>query len=308
MLENLSEIKEDILYLMSVLCNKFQFHKLEIGHTNSSSLIADHVKKVLDKNTNLFHFSKIVKNELYHSSGMGYVVLNLSIFRNNGYSLNDISSMLCFICGKPFLLYEDKPFWLPLGVDLNAAPNRTHGVGCNPLHIDLISREKPPEIIVFLGKRSDPLGGGYTELADLKEASKELNKEEIKLLNMPIFTYWKDHNVCNVGKHINYFSIIPNNVNSEFIRYTAKMIPHLDGSNKVIKSDLVHLTDKVKEALKNFEKILSSKKQKLLVEKDHLLIFNQKKFAHARTKLGQEQSSVTDNERRLIFQSYIQKN
>lgn len=305
MLKNLDiiELKEDILTLISVLSNNLQTHKLEVNN----NLVVKHIKTVLDKNSSLRHFSKLVKNELYHPTGIGYIVLNLSIFRNLGCNINDISRILCFTCGKPFLLYKNKPFWLPLGVDLNADHNRTHGVGYNPLHIDLVNRERPPEMITFLGKRTDPLGGGYTELANLNETAQELGKEELQLLSMPIFKYWKDYNVCNVGKHINYYPIIPNDKNLGFIRYTTKMIPHLDGSDKVIKSDMVHLTKKIRKALENFEAILKSKRKTFLVEKDNLLIFNQRFFAHSRTKLGQEQSSVAADERRLIFQGYIHK-
>jgi hypothetical protein len=269
-----------------------------------SSKTAVLILQALPEQKALTNFLAEIKTQLFASQNPGFARIDLNDFPEEVYQ--DIATLLCFGIGTPILPYDNKePFWYPLTVDLNARPNRTHGVGENPFHIDYMNRQYPPEIIAFLGKRPDPLGGGYTELAPLKEAILSLSKQEYNFLSKPIFTYWKDEKTYKVGRHLNTFSIIPEDIDTGFIRFSTKMLPHLDGSNTVILKEQVRFTELIKQSLVNIKSRLDRNKVVFLVESKHLVFFNQRRLAHSRTELGKPQEKIPADKRRLMFQAYM---
>lgn len=269
------------------------------------------IKKLINEyvNTNLelYNFRNSIYQQLFSQSEIGYSYLNLSTMPYNNDELLAIANFICFLIGLPIKLYNKGVFWEPLTVKLDAAKNRTHGTGENPLHIDLVNRKNTPDLIAFFGVRADPLGGGYTELANLIDAEDCLSASEIELLQMPIFKYWKDENVCHVGEHLDRYAILPKNIHEDTIRFTAKMIPHLDGTDTVIDDTAISLTKSIKSALEKYFKYLNDHKLRFLIEKNQLLIFNQKKYAHARSALGEHQETLLKDQTRLLLQGYILK-
>lgn len=265
------------------------------------------INKYLKQVDALLILQRLLHHVLYSNEDKGYIKLDLKPFKAAKLDITSVATLLCFAAGIPFSLYKNKPYWEPLAVKLGARPNRMHGIGCNPFHIDLLTRSKPPEIIAFLGVRIDPLGGGYTELSDLLLAIKQLSSTEYELLSKKNFKYWPDNDVCHVGHHLTSYTIIPPNDIKGFVRYTAKMIPHLDGSNNVVVNKGSKYTIEIKQALENLHSILKQNALQFLIQPDELFLFNQRRFAHSRTELGKNQIDLPFNKRRLMMQAYLHK-
>ncbi len=273
---------------------------IRVRSTSISTLI---VRMLSNQKTNADFVAKI-RAKIFDSQSAGFVRIDLNMLPDEIYQ--DISTLLCFGIGTPILPYaNNEPFWYPLSVNLDARPNRTHGVGENPFHIDYIARQYPPDVIAFLGHRSDPLGGGYTELAPLKEAALSLLEEEYDILSQPFFHYWKDENTYSLGRHLNVFSVIPQNTDTGFIRFSTKMLPHLDGSDTIILREKTGCTNLIKKGLEKMKNNLDLNKKVFLVDRKHLVFFNQRRLAHSRTKLGEAQGIVPIHERRLMLQGYM---
>jgi len=74
--------------------------------------------------------------------------------RNHHRALGLLSSL-----GTVLSVYPDLGPWSDLEVRTEADPGRTHGVGENRLHIDMVDRERTPRIIALYCIRDDPRGG-----------------------------------------------------------------------------------------------------------------------------------------------------
>lgn len=69
--------------------------------------------------------------------------------------------------GPVLSVYPEDGCWSDLEVRLDADPARTHGVGENRLHVDLVDRELSPRYIALYCVRDDPRKGGASALSDL---------------------------------------------------------------------------------------------------------------------------------------------
>lgn len=237
----------------------------------------------------------------------GYISLDLGMHGDNESFVTNLATSVCICAGEPLLLYDREPYWERLTVDMHVNPCRTHGVGENPLHIDLVDRARPPAAIAFLGVRSDPLGGGYSELSDLAAAVRELSADDHRVLANPVFHYWADAGVFHVGKSLNRFPIIPANLDTDVIRFTSKMIPHLDDPDVVVDMDAVGSVRDIKLAMGRFYERLRANVIRTLVDRNRLLLFDQRRFAHSRSRLGQPQAEVEPGSRRLLLQAYLHR-
>lgn len=303
MSEALIKLTESVIASLQIVYNNIP-KRLKQPIRIRSKRAAEIISEIFPEEKAIANFISDIKTELLSPNHSGFVRIDLSHFSDEIYK--DIATLFCFGVGVPILPYANKePFWYPLTVDLKAHPNRTHGISENPFHIDYMNRRYPPEIIAFLGKRPDPLSGGYTALALLKEAALSLSEEEYDIISQPIFHYWKDESTYKLGRHLNTFSIIPENINTGFIRFSAKMLPHLDGSATVIIKEKTEYTNLIKKALLKMKQHLDHNKKVFLVDRKHLVFFNQRRLAHSRTELGKPQEKVPVNERRLMFQGYM---
>lgn len=296
-------ITEALILDIAALINNLSADEILSVNSRVNAKVNSYIKQT----TALLKLQNVLHQILYSDDNKGYIKFNLQPFKATNLNTTLVATLICFAAGIPFSLYKNKPYWEPLAVKLDAKPNRMHGIGCNPFHIDLLTRSKPPEVIAFLGVRVDPLGGGYTELSDLLLAIKQLSSVDYELLSRKIFHYWPDNNVCRVGHYLTSYRIIPTNATNGFIRYTSKMIPHLDGTNKVVTDIGLKHSVKIKQALENLQLILQKNALQFLVQPDELLLFNQRRFAHSRTVLGKGQADLPFNKRRLMMQAYLHK-
>lgn len=255
----------------------------------------------------LARFAALIHQRLFAAGESGYVLLSLDEFKDAETDALMAATLICHLAGNPFRIFGKEPFWTPLNVRLEAAPNRTYGTGYNPYHIDLLKKTRPPEVIAFLCQRPDPLGGGYTELSLIGEAIRRLSDEDYRLLSQPIFKYWNDTGVYNVGGDLEYFSVIPQDPATDFIRFNAKIIPHLDGSDTVVRDEAAALTPALKQAYLNLDNELKALTLRTRLAANEMLLFNQKRFVHARSPLGSNQEAIPADERRVILQGYVHR-
>lgn len=198
-------------------------------------------------------------------------------------------------------VYGDGQQWSSLTVNLDAAPNRTHGVGANPLHIDYVQRSNPPDLIMLLGVREDPLGGGASVLARFEAACDGLSLQDQELLASPVLRYWNDQGAQEVGEPLERFALL----DGAWTRFTSKMLPHLDGSATVFAQDALAQQPRIRDALLRFDELLQAHSYRARLRPGQLLIFSQRHFAHGREALGFDQASLPPHSRRLLRQAYI---
>jgi len=216
-----------------------------------------------------------------------------------------IMSLFCSVIS----VTPDSGRWFDLEVSLSVPEERTHGVGENPLHIDYVNRSHPPEYIGFLGVRSDPHGGGATILAPLRLAADLLDERYQEILKLPIFTYWTDAEATNVGDSIPKFSVIPDGKGSldPWVRFTAKMLPHLRQDSPVLVRENEIPEDLVLESLLEYYRRLTEHRLVHRLSAGQFLIFSQQSHAHGRLAMGYGQEMIHPGLRRSIRQIYANR-
>lgn len=196
---------------------------------------------------------------------------------------------------------KDGP-WSDLSVKLDADPGRTHGVGRNEFHVDLVDRSRTPDYIVLYCERPDPQGGGASTLADLWEAVDTLSQEHRDALEVDAYSYFADSNVNGVGEHLERFSIVPRD-RSLPVRFTRKMEPHLRRSELVDTAMVDGRT--AAEAFSALGGALDKVSASHRLTAGQMLVFRQTRLAHSREPLGPNQHEVPVEERRLLRQTYV---
>lgn len=254
------------------------------------------VEEVLQTTISPLPFARAMR-----SSAGGAIVMRFEQPDNHALNLQLAESALSSL-GPITCVYPHDGVWSDLSVNLAADPRRTHGVGENPFHMDMVDREFSPRYIALYCQRSDPRGGGGSMLSDVRAALERLSPPELDTLAKPAFSYFADQGVFGVGKHLERFPIVPPEPNG-FVRFTSKMLPHLEkgelfdpalASPSDVVSAFSSLTSEVKEGRFSYR-----------LEEGEMLVFDQFRFAHARMPLGDGQENVPINARRLLRQTYV---
>jgi hypothetical protein len=206
--------------------------------------------------------------------------------------------------GPVLSVYPDHGCWSDLAVRTDVDPARTHGVGENRLHVDLVDRELSPRYIALYCVRNDPLGGGASALSDLWAAAGDLAVADQTLLSHPVFSYWADEGVHGVGESLPRFAVLPERVDgSTPIRFTSKMLPHLR-RGELIAADR-GTAQYITEAFDRFVSAAYKHRTTIRLAPRQLLVFDQWRYAHGRMPLGMGQKDVPTERRRLLKQSYV---
>lgn len=217
--------------------------------------------------------------------------------RNQELGLSLLSSL-----GPVLAVYPDDGCWSDLTVNLDVEPGRTHGVGENRLHVDLVDRDRLPRYIALYCVRADPLDGGASALADLWHAADTLSATDRALLAEPVFSYYPDKDVHGVGKSLDRFPVLPAQVDgSAPIRFTAKAHPHLE-RGELLDTDEPSATA---AAFGRFVDAAVACRSTIRLMPGDLLVFDQHRYAHGRMPLGEGQHHCDAGERRLLRQTYV---
>ncbi|MET9461062.1 TauD/TfdA family dioxygenase [Streptomyces canus] len=224
-------------------------------------------------------------------------------FEGQDHTLNlELSLSLLSSLGPVLSVYPDDGCWSDLSVRQSADPGRTHGVGENRLHVDLVDRDRLPRYIALYCVREDPLGGGASALADLWEAADTLSDSDRAILARPAFSYFADQGVHGVGESLERFPVLPERIDgSAPIRFTAKMSPHLERGELVDAEE----PQTTAAAFGRFVDAVVAHRTTIRLMPGDLLVVDQHRYAHGRMPLGDGQDRYAATERRLLRQTYV---
>ncbi|WP_413100885.1 TauD/TfdA family dioxygenase [Streptomyces sp. Inha503] len=235
--------------------------------------------------------------------GAGVAVVSLQRDTDHRRAL-DLSLGLLSALGPVLSVYPDDGCWSDLAVRTDVDPARTHGVGENRLHVDLVDRELSPRYIALYCVRADPLTGGASALSDLWAAADDLTTTDRDLLSRPAFSYWPDKGVHGVGESLPHFPILPEQIdNSTPIRFTSKMQPHLRQGQLMNASE-----GTLPYIIRAFDRLVTAAykhRTTVRLAPGQLLVFDQWRYAHGRMPLGRGQETVPEDRRRLLKQGYV---
>jgi Taurine catabolism dioxygenase TauD, TfdA family len=245
-----------------------------------------------------FQFSKVLvkraQTELFDVNGNGYIIVD-GLFPYPDEDINQklkLPTAVCGILGRPLKVMDKLGLWLDVPVKLNVQPFRFGGVGYNPLHIDVVNATNPPDMVVLLSERPDPLGGGESVVANMRNALCKLSAEEINLLEESVYRDGQLNNMSNVGEEYNPFPVLKGKNKEEKIRYTAKMLYSMnEGPHRRVIEKLLQLLVEIQETV--------------MLKPGQAIIMNQAIVAHGRLPLGQEQGKIEPQRRRLLHQLYL---
>ena len=239
------------------------------------------------------------------------------LFQGGGYIIDDcavdgivtpqsitLATLLVSLCSPLEILEPSGDYWAPLTVKLAADPIRTHGTGRNDFHIDFLTKPRPPRLIAFLCIRPDPLGGGQTLLSDLQRSVAALDEESRAHLMRPSYRYWDDTQYRSLGEGLTAFSIIPHPGHEQIIRFTSKMLVHLDTAPSPVFDGGNEERPAAKSALMALKERIDSDEISFHLQPGQLLIFDQWRYAHARSELAPGQEQIPEESRRLLLQGY----
>lgn len=253
-------------------------------------------KDILQKAISPLPFARAMR-----SSAGGAIVVRFEQSSNHALNLQLAESALSSL-GPILCVYPHDGVWSDLSVDLAADPQRTHGVGENPFHMDMVDRAFSPRYIALYCQRSDPREGGGSMLSDVRAALGRLPAPELDTLAKSAFSYWADQGVFGVGEHLERFPIVPPEPDG-FVRFTSKMLPHLE-QGELYDPTVVNPSDVV-SAFKSLTSEVKAGAFSHRLGEGEMLVFDQFRFAHARMPLGDGQEEVPEDARRLLRQTYV---
>lgn len=228
--------------------------------------------------------------------GDGFAVLQVGALLDH-YGLDDgqtAATVILSWLATPLRAFDQWPLWKPLGTNLAIDPMRATGSGYNPLHIDVVNATLPPDYSALLCVRPDPRGEGFSIVSQLRRAVARLSDDERALLAEPVFRDGAFYDLTGVGDEYAPFPILDNLPPAEgFVRFTAKMLPEMD------------LRDPHTSAVRALERELVAEQQRFPLGFGDLIVVNQHNCVHGREKLGDNQETVPEGRRRLLWQMFL---
>lgn len=147
-------------------------------------------------------FGRRLNKILVDDGASGFAVLDCRevVERCEPGDLESLLTALLSLVGRPLRVFNQWPLWKPLGTRLCVEPMRAMGVGYNPLHIDVVNSTCPPDFAALLCVRPDPLGGGHSLVAPLREALRRLPGSTVELLSKPVYRDGEFFDLSGVGQ------------------------------------------------------------------------------------------------------------
>lgn len=211
--------------------------------------------------------------------------------------------ILCALTGEAVQVEQEiDDFWYSLGVDATASPIAANGVGANPLHVDMLTFSRFPRAMAILCERPDPQGGGATMLSRHSDIRSILTQEEENILRLPIYSYWKDEGLINVGEHMDNFAILPTVEGGRF-RFTSKFARRFEQHPPAYFDQ--RTADMATEAVEKISTSLADHSIKLNLKPYQAVLYSQLQYCHGRTSLGEGQESVPQEQRRQLWRMYF---
>lgn len=228
-------------------------------------------------------------------SNQGFAVLQF----DPALLLDDLSpfrvTALLSVFGNPIRVFNNEPaHWRVLDVNLRRPRDRSRGEGKQPLHMDFVNAEWPPDFVCLLCVREDPLGGGHSLVANFVGVANEVSDEALHVLRNTTFVDGKVVNLSNVGVDVNPFHVFPDSGNVPF-RYTTRL--SCTSNPRYISNALDELDFALRRRTKKFQ-----------LRSGQLLVIDQTKALHGREAVGKGQASIPPTHRRLVLHSFASRN
>lgn len=239
-----------------------------------------------------------VINELYGLDSRGYLIVS-GLYGKQDIEAIDLNELLkvpmavCGLIGRPLKVMDKMGLWLDLPVKLQVASYKFGGTGHNPLHMDIVNSTNPPDMVVLLSHRTDPLGGGQSLVSNMQDMVKQLSEDEVAELQQSKFQDGRIFQMSHIGEEYKPFPVLEKASDSSWrIRFTGKMIHNMSDNPE-------------RRMIQKLEKMLEKQQESFLLMPGQAIILNQRVVAHGRLPLGQDQESLTPDIRRHLFQMYM---
>ena len=259
----------------------------------TDEIVASYVKK-LYKSATFQRIARRIRYDLFACAQRGYVIIDglLPEPSDQPRASVTIPTAVCCLVGHPFRVIDRQGLWLDVGVDPGKEQNRFGGTGHNPFHIDVVNSTNPPDLVVLLCERKDPLGGGASLVSNMQNVVRNLSEEEVAYLERAIFRDGLFYGMSGVGEELSPFPVLEPTAAGWKIRFTAKMLGEMtDGPNKAI--------------IEKFQQLLTDEQEMFTLERGQMVILNQNIVAHGRERLGDDQDSLPVGERRFLRQMFM---
>lgn len=195
--------------------------------------------------------------------------------------------------GRPIRVFMTHPYWKPIGVDTSRPLDRSGGVGDQPLHMDFVNAEFPPDIIVLHCVRADPAGGGFSRYADFHAAVGQLSRQDREALSEPVFRDGRVTDLDELGMDVNPFRVlVDGDGHIPRYRYTGNLL----GTEVPVRH---------RRALRNLDAALTELEHKVRLEAGTTLFIDNRRTVHSRGRLGDNQDLIPTDRRRLLVQGFI---
>lgn len=222
------------------------------------------------------------------SDAPGWAVLALPA-RLGDEALQAAAAGVLAAVGTPFYSVKQGGGRLWIGEESSTAKDLAAfgGIGEQGLHIDAPNVTGPPEYTSLLVLRPDPAGGGASLLGDLQAAAARLDEDDRAALSEEVWFEGRADGLVGVGAPRLPFPILEP-AEPGWIRWAAKSLT--DARNTRL------------GPLGRFAALLEAETLAVTMGRGQLLIVDQRRVAHGRAALG-EQQGLADGTRRLILQA-----
>src|ERR1041385_5852134 len=237
-----------------------------------------------------FGLRQLISDTELHLSDCGYAVISFTDLANLCGPNIEAAAITLFLTalGEPIRVFDQLPFhWRQIDADLTRPPNRSRGIGLQPLHHDFVNAEYPPDFVCLYSLRPDPLGAGASLVSDLKWIASELPTDILNQLCLPIYADGVVQNLLNVGRDVNPFPVYSPSAAFQF-RYTSNLLENT-------------ASESARAALQKLAPAIEERAVKHRLLAGELLIIEQRRAVHGREPLGDGQELLAPSERRLVL-------
>jgi hypothetical protein len=220
--------------------------------------------------------------------------IGIVVFACRGTTLDEWTSTIVSVLqpvATQIEIFTHLPLWRNIGVNLEKEVDRSEGTGESPLHMDFVNAEKPPDYVVLLCIRDDPLGGGASTLASIADATSALSPAERHILEQSIFIDGKVVDLNNVGSDINPFAVFDPDSPYPY-RYTSQLLKQ-------------PLPFDANAALRRLQTELERRRLTFRLSPGQALIIDQHRYVHGKLSLGDGQSTIPPDSHRLLLHGFF---
>jgi hypothetical protein len=190
-------------------------------------------------------------------------------------------------------IFDKVPLRREVSVRLDRPVNRSEGIGASPLHIDFVNAAFPPEFVCLYCIRPDPLDGGTSVIAPLRESLDSIDARHLQPLSDAVFRDGTVVDLSNVGRDSNPFAVFSPHGRWVY-RFTSNLL-------------LDPVSPEHNDALMNLREALVAHQQTIQLHEGDALLMDQRRVVHGKNELGIGQDTLPGIKRRLLRQGFFRE-